>query len=177
MPSRAARRASDVSRWAVCDTTGEGMGAPPGVVNDLRICPRLSSFRPTRGQNMADKENKETSPTTLVDQLASLGGCCRIACRRAWSGRCGWDDVVWPSRIVLCCAISRCCCRSTCASGYRRIIWSGSCWRPSRSSTVAPARSRPNGAAPQQFKGHGLVRKAHVQSRSSCESGAARPYP
>jgi hypothetical protein len=36
-------RSSDVFRWAVCDTTGEGMGAPPGVVNDLRVCERLAA--------------------------------------------------------------------------------------------------------------------------------------
>jgi hypothetical protein len=37
-----------MSRWAVCDTTGEGMGAPPGVVNDLRVCERLACAKNCR---------------------------------------------------------------------------------------------------------------------------------
>lgn len=36
-------RSSDVLRWAVCDTTGKGMGAPPGVVTicaSVNVLPR-----------------------------------------------------------------------------------------------------------------------------------------
>ena len=70
------------------------------------------------------------------------GGCRRIACR--WAGVDGnsGDDVVWLSRIVLCCAIIRRSYQLICASGCRPITWCGSCSRLSRSSTRVGWRVR-----------------------------------
>jgi transposase-like protein len=62
------------------------------------------------------------------------GACCRMACRIARCCVRVRDHELWPSRIVQWIGTNRCCCRSICGSGCRRITWRGSCWRRSMRS-------------------------------------------
>jgi hypothetical protein len=67
------------------------------------------------------------------------------ACRSAGVGAGLRDHGAWPSLIVRCCVISRCCCPWICGSGCRLIIWSGSCstlsmfWTSGISSSLVTA--------------------------------------
>jgi transposase-like protein len=66
----------------------------------------------------------------------AFGACREMACRTI-DDLGGWSRIWgWRVHIARWCGISRCCCRRTCGSGFRLIIWSGSCWRSWTGLTV-----------------------------------------